>query len=141
MKRSVDAGECVVLEHVDCCVDGLCVKRVGDHTRSVVSRFVDEIVTLPDAHIFDAMLWLMTRAKVVVEGAAAASVGAVLQGLVDAPAGTKTRLCAERRQPRRGEDARPLLELGAGYSLQGYSGRCRCQSVSRWYPIPRSSTA
>ena len=90
MKRSVDAGRCIVLDEVDCAVDGLCVKRVGDHTRSVVSRFVDEIVTLPDSQIFDAMLWLMTRAKVVVEGAAAASVGAVLQGLVDAPAGTKT---------------------------------------------------
>ena len=90
MRRSVDAGECVVLDHVDCCVDGLCVKRVGDHTRSVVSRFVDDIVTLPDARIFDAMLWLMTRAKVVVEGAAAASVATLLQGLVDAPAGTKT---------------------------------------------------
>ena len=90
MKRSVEAGASVVLDEVDCAVDGLCVKRVGNHTRSVVSRFVDEIVTLPDAQIFDAMLWLMTRAKVVVEGAAAASVGALLQGLVDAPAGTRT---------------------------------------------------
>ena len=90
MKRSVEAGASVVLDEVDCLVDGLRVKKVGNHTCSVVSRFVDEIVTLPDAQIFDAMLWLMTRAKVVVEGAAAAPVGALLQGLVDAPAGTRT---------------------------------------------------
>lgn len=90
MKRSVEAGSSVILDEVDCAIDGLCVMRVGDHTRSVVSRFVDEIVTLPDSQIFDAMLWLMTRAKVVVEGAAAASVGVLLQGLVDAPAGTRT---------------------------------------------------
>ncbi|MDE0475164.1 MAG: threonine/serine dehydratase [Gammaproteobacteria bacterium] len=90
MKRSVEAGASVVLDEVDCHVDGLRVRKVGNHTCSVVSRFVDEIVTLPDAQIFDAMLWLMTRAKVVVEGAAAAPVGALLQGLVDAPAGTRT---------------------------------------------------
>ena len=90
MKRSVEAGASVVLEEVDCLVDGLRVRKVGNHTCSVVSRFVDEIVTLPDSQIFDAMLWLMTRAKVVVEGAAAAPVGALLQGLVDAPAGTRT---------------------------------------------------
>ncbi len=90
MKRSVEAGASVVLDEVDCMIDGLRVQKVGNHTRSVVSRFVDELVTLPDAQIFDAMLWLMTRAKVVVEGAAAAPVGALLQGLVDAPAGTRT---------------------------------------------------
>ena len=90
MKRSVEAGASIVLDEVDCLIDGLRVQKVGNHTRSVVSRFVDELVTLPDAQIFDAMLWLMTRAKVVVEGAAAAPVGALLQGLVDAPVGTRT---------------------------------------------------
>ncbi len=90
MKRSVEAGGCIVLEEMGCIIDGLRVLRVGDNTCSVVSRFVDEIVTLPDEQIFDAMLWLMTRTKLVTEGAAASPVGAVLQGLVDAPRGTKT---------------------------------------------------
>ena len=58
------------------------VKRVGETTFDVVRRFVDEIVTLPDEQIFDAMLWVMGHAKLVVEGAAAAPVGALLQGLV-----------------------------------------------------------
>ena len=90
MKRSVAAGHRVTLDKVDCIVDGLRVMRVGEHTCSVVSRFVDEIVTLPDEQIFDAVLWLMTRTKLVTEGAAASPVGALLQGLVDAPHGTKT---------------------------------------------------
>ncbi|MCZ6915642.1 MAG: pyridoxal-phosphate dependent enzyme, partial [Gemmatimonadetes bacterium] len=72
-------------DEVDCVIDGLTVKRVGENTHSIVSRFVDEIVTLPDEQIFDAVLWLMARAKLVTEGAAAAPVGALLQGLVDAP--------------------------------------------------------
>ena len=89
MKESVEAGHCVTLDTVDCVIDGLRVKKVGEHTRSVVSRFVDEIVILPDADIFDAVLWLMTRTKLVAEGAAAASVGALLHGLIDSPPGTK----------------------------------------------------
>ena len=90
MKRSVAAGSRVTLDRVDCVIDGLVVKRVGENTCSVVSRFVDEIVTLPDERIFDAVLWMMTRAKVVVEGAAASPVAALLEGLVDAPPGTRT---------------------------------------------------
>ena len=85
MKRSVEAGHRITLDEVDCVIDGLTVKRVGKHTHSIVSRFVDEIVTLPDEQIFDAVLWLMARAKLVTEGAAAAPVGALLQGLVKAP--------------------------------------------------------
>ena len=38
--------------------------------------------------IFEAVVWLMARAKLVAEGAAAAPVGALLQGLVDAPPDT-----------------------------------------------------
>ena len=77
-------------DEMGCIIDGLRVLRVGDNTCSIVSRFVDEIVTLPDEQIFDAVLWLMTRTKLVTEGAAASPVGALLQGLVDAPHGTKT---------------------------------------------------
>lgn len=89
MKKSVEAGHRITLDQVDCVIDGLRVKRVGENTRSVVSRFVDEIVTLPDSQIFDAVLWLMARAKLVTEGAAAAPVGALLQGLIHADPGTK----------------------------------------------------
>jgi threonine dehydratase len=89
MQRSVEAGHLVTLDHVDCVIDGLRVKRVGRLTRSVVSRFVDEIVTLPDEKIFDAVLWIMTRAKLVAEGAAAAPVAALLEGRVTAEPGTR----------------------------------------------------
>ena len=88
MKRSVDAGRRITLDEVDCIIDGLRVKQVGENTRSVCSRFVDEIVTLPDEDIFDAVIWLMARAKVVAEGAAAAPVAALLGGLVHAPEGS-----------------------------------------------------
>jgi threonine dehydratase len=89
MKRSVEAGHVVTLDRIDCIIDGLRVKRVGDHTFDVVRNFVDDIVTLPDAQIFDAVIWTMHHMKVVPEGAAAAPVGALLQGLVKASAGSR----------------------------------------------------
>src|SRR5580693_60632 len=89
MRASVAAGRVVTLDRVDCVIDGLRVKRVGETTFEVVRRFVDDIVTLPDDEIFEAMLWTMSRAKLVVEGAAAAPVAALLHGLIPAPAGSR----------------------------------------------------
>lgn len=88
MKQSLDAGR---VETIDCrtIIDGLRVRRVGDLNFSVVQRFVDEIVTLPDTEIFEAMIWIMERCKLVVEGAAAAPVAALLHGLVRLPPGAR----------------------------------------------------
>lgn len=89
MKESVAAGHVVTLDRVDCIIDGLRVKRVGEYTRQVVSQRVDGIVTLPDEKIFEAMLWIMAHCKLVVEGAAAAPVAALLEGLIPAGAGAR----------------------------------------------------
>jgi len=89
MKKSVEAGRVVSLDRVDSIIDGLRVKRVGEYTHAVVSQFVDDIVTLPDADMFDAVVWVMAHAKLVVEGAAAAPVAALLHGRIQAPAGSK----------------------------------------------------
>jgi threonine dehydratase len=88
MKKSIEAGR---LETIDCktIIDGLRVRRVGEINFSVVQRFVDALVALPDRDIFDAMIWIMERCKLVVEGAAAAPVAAMLHGLVELPAGTR----------------------------------------------------
>jgi threonine dehydratase len=88
MKASVDAGQ---LETIDCktIIDGLRVRRAGVLNFSVVQRFVDEIVTLSDAEIFESMIWVMERCKVVAEGAAAAPVGALLKGLIKLPKDSK----------------------------------------------------
>ena len=88
MKRSVAAGE---LQTIECntIIDGLRVRRVGGINFSVVQRFVDELVALPDVQIFDAMIWIMERCKLVVEGAAAAGVGALMTDLVKLPPGSK----------------------------------------------------
>jgi threonine dehydratase len=89
MKLSVEQGSLVTLDRVDTVVDGLRVKRVGEHTFEIVQRFVDEIVTVPDDSIFSNVIWLMERCKLVAEGAAAATVAALREHAVTAPPGTK----------------------------------------------------
>ena len=89
MKRSVEAGELVTLDEVDCIIDGLTVKTCGALTFQVVQRYVDEIVTVPDSQIFEALVWTMSHCKIVPEGAAAAPIAALLQEKVDLPPGTK----------------------------------------------------
>ena len=65
------------------------MKRVGTRNFEIVRQFVDEIVSLPDEQIFDAVLWVMHYAKLVPEGAAAAPVAALLQGLINVPTGSR----------------------------------------------------
>jgi threonine dehydratase len=88
MQRSIEAGS---LQTIDCrtIIDGLRVRRAGELNFSVVQRCVDEIVALPDRDIFDAMIWVMERCKLVVEGAAAAPVAAMLHGLIRVPVESK----------------------------------------------------
>lgn len=88
MKRSIEAGH---LETIECntIIDGLRVRRAGEINFSVVQRYVDEIVALPDREIFEAVIWVMERCKLVVEGAAAAPVGALMRGLVKLPPGSR----------------------------------------------------
>ncbi len=87
MQRSVEQGTRVTLDEVSCSIDGLKVKQVGENTLALVQEYVEQVVALDDAAIFDALLWTMSRCKLVVEGAAAAPVAALLNGLVVAEPG------------------------------------------------------
>jgi threonine dehydratase len=66
--------------------DGIAVKRPGDFTLPLVERYVDEVVTVSDDEVAEAMVMLLERAKLVVEGAGAVAVAALMQGRVSPPA-------------------------------------------------------
>jgi threonine dehydratase len=80
MARSVQAGRVVTLDSVGPMIDGLVVRRVGEYTLEVVKQYVDEILLVDEQRIFDAIPWVMERLKLVVEGAAAAPIAALLNG-------------------------------------------------------------
>jgi threonine dehydratase len=78
MKASVEAGHPVTLEKTETIADGLMPVRPGDLTFAHVREFVDDIVTVTDLQILDAVLWLFSNAKIVAEPSGAASVAAAL---------------------------------------------------------------
>ncbi len=69
--------------------DGCAVGRVGDLTLPLLNTYVDSIVAVSEEWISAAMVWLLERSKLVVEGAGALAVAALLSKAVD-PAGRRT---------------------------------------------------
>jgi threonine dehydratase len=83
MKASLDAGHPVTLPRTASIADGLMPVRPGDITFALTQRFIDAVVTVDDAQIAAAVVWAFTRAKVVAEPSGAASIAAVLNGLIE----------------------------------------------------------
>lgn len=62
--------------------EGIAVKHPGEMTSAILKDVLDEVVTVTDEEISQAIVLLLERAKLVVEGAGAASVAALLGGKV-----------------------------------------------------------
>src|SRR5262249_25040718 len=60
--------------------DGIAVRRAGEHTLPVVLRYVDDIVTVDEEELANAVLLLLEREKTVAEGAGAAATAALISG-------------------------------------------------------------
>jgi len=70
--------------------DGIAIKRPGEITLPLVQRLVDEMCTVGDEEVADAIVRLLERAKLVVEGAGAVGVAALLAGAVEPAANGAT---------------------------------------------------
>jgi threonine dehydratase len=82
MRASLEAGQPVTLPTTQSVADGLMPVRPGDLTFAHAREYVDEVVTVDDAEIVDAVLWLFTKAKIVAEPSGAATVAAARTGKV-----------------------------------------------------------
>jgi threonine dehydratase len=82
-------GEPVAVTSALTIADGIAVKRPGALTLELVARWLDDVVVVGEDEIAEAMVLLMERSKLVVEGAGAVGVAALLGGLV-APARSGT---------------------------------------------------
>jgi threo-3-hydroxy-L-aspartate ammonia-lyase len=79
-RRSLAAGERVSVAMPRTIADGQQLTTPGELTFEVIRRRVDEVVTVSDAEIVDAMVLLFERLKVVVEPSGACALAAVLAG-------------------------------------------------------------
>jgi threonine dehydratase len=75
---SLAAGEPVEVTSARTIADGIAVKRPGKVTLPLIREWVDELVVVPEDDVAEAMIFLMERAKLVVEGAGAVGVAALL---------------------------------------------------------------
>lgn len=78
MKKSVAAGEVVHVEALETVADGIAVKRPGALTMPLIREFVDEIVEVSEDEIARAIYFCTTNNRLVVEGAGAAGLAALL---------------------------------------------------------------
>ena len=81
--RSYAAGKLVSTESASTIADGIAVKSPGDLTVPLIQKYADDVVTVSDTEIADAILQLMERCKQIVEPAGAAPVAAILSGKID----------------------------------------------------------
>ncbi len=78
MKAAVDEGHPVTLKSAVTIADGIAVRRAGERTFPLVQKYVDDIVTVEEEEIANAILLLLEREKTLAEGAGAASIAALL---------------------------------------------------------------
>lgn len=75
-------GTPMVLEAVDTIADGLATKKTDPEVFEIIDRLVDDLVTVSDREILDAIRFLLERAKLLAEPAGAATAAALLSGKI-----------------------------------------------------------
>jgi threonine dehydratase len=79
MLRASEAGQPVTVPAEATIADGIAVRRAGARTLPLVQRYVDELVTVDEEEIANAILILLEREKTLAEGAGAVALASLLQ--------------------------------------------------------------
>jgi threonine dehydratase len=82
MQTSINQGKILTVEGKASLADGITVKTPGDLTFELVKKYVDDIVTVDETEIAEAILWLIERVKTVAEGAGAVPVAALMNSKI-----------------------------------------------------------
>ena len=78
MKVAIAEGHPVTLSPAATIADGIAVRRAGEKTLGFIQKYVDDIVTVDEEEIANAILLLLEREKTLAEGAGAASIAALV---------------------------------------------------------------
>src|SRR5256885_6853866 len=79
MQAARDAGRPVELPGATTLADGIALKRAGERTLPLFERYVDDLVSVDDEEVANAILLLIEREKTIAEGAGAVPAAALLQ--------------------------------------------------------------
>ncbi|MDK2878509.1 MAG: threonine dehydratase [Thermoanaerobacteraceae bacterium] len=83
MAESVENKKITTVDGTPTIADGIAVKTPGELTFSIIQKYVDNIITVDEDEIANAILLLLERAKVIAEGAGAVPVAAILNRMED----------------------------------------------------------
>ena len=116
MSAALDAGRVVSLDSVKTIADGLASKSAGELTFEHVKTLVDEVVTVSEEEIAQALLLVLERAKMLVEPAGSIGVAALMAGKLSIKDGPIVTLLS-------GGNIDPMLLMGIIRFGMGSSGR------------------
>ena len=128
--------------------DGIAVKRPGEITLPILAALLDDMVVVGEDETAEAMVLLLERCKLVVEGAGAVGVAALLGGGVKPARLRRDRRRALRRQRRRGAargDRAPPRDRGGTATGDAHPrrrppGRARAAAGHAWPARARTSS-
>jgi threonine dehydratase len=83
MKAAIQKGYVHGIKTNATIADGIAVRKAGELTYGLIKEYVDEIVTVTESEIAQAILFLIEKNRVVTEGAGAASLAAILSGKLE----------------------------------------------------------
>lgn len=92
MRDAIAADGPVEVPAAQTLADGIAVRKVGRYTHANAARYVDEIVSVSEEEIANAILVCLEEEKFMVEGAGAAAVAALLAGKLPNIAGRRVCL-------------------------------------------------
>jgi threonine dehydratase len=78
MKAALDGNRPVTIPAAVTIADGIAVRRAGARTVPLIRKYVDEVVTVQEEEIANAILLLLEQEKTLAEGAGAAAMAALL---------------------------------------------------------------
>jgi threonine dehydratase len=78
MKAALSEGKPITLPAAVTIGDGIAVRRAGERTFPLIQKYVDDIVTVEEEEIANAVLLLLEREKILAEGAGAAALAALV---------------------------------------------------------------
>ncbi|SFV67982.1 Threonine dehydratase [hydrothermal vent metagenome] len=89
MKNSYDAGQPLDTTSVRTIADGIAVRDTSAITLKYILKYVDGFESVCEDEIASAILFLLEKQKVLVEGAGSVGVAALMHGKIDLPKGSK----------------------------------------------------
>lgn len=83
MANSITYNKILSCEKKPTIADGIAVRTPGDLTFNIIKKYVDDIITVNEDEISNAILYLIERVRVIAEGAGAVPVAAIINRLHD----------------------------------------------------------